>query len=91
MLPHICIDALKEAAVVLTSVDTRELHSMAADPTSAAAMGILIRILANPHIVNGGTIVLESLVRKLFEWDHPDGMKHVGETVYAMSGDQAGR
>ena len=45
--------ALVEAVTKLFELSVHELQSLAADPTSAAVLGVLERVLANPKIIAG--------------------------------------
>lgn len=46
-------DLLGSSVIKLIELSTHELQAMAADPTSAAVLGLLERIFSNPTIIEG--------------------------------------
>ena len=60
---------------------------MIADPTSAAVLGLIIRIFSNPDLILGGDNLINQLIRLVLQWNDVETSQNI---IYAMAGDRNG-
>jgi hypothetical protein len=82
-------EALGLAVLSLVQLEVAEQQDLIADWSSCAVFGIVIRIMANPEIIMGGSELSQRLITTALEWS-VDNEAHGASVFYAMAGDKAG-
>ena len=90
-VPESFHEMLGGALAALLTLSTAELQDMAADTSSAAVLGLAMRVLMCPDLMQGGTDLGERLARQTLNWpDTNEGVVTGAPAFYGMSADKAG-
>eukprot|EP01041_Mallomonas_annulata_P003921 gene3921-7818_t len=79
-------EMLGTMAASLLTENAVELHHMVGSPSGCAVVGLLLRVLFAPDIIQGGPELADRLVRHTLCWDSSEGP----EVLYAIAGDKSG-
>ena len=75
----------------LAALSTADLQDLVADSSSSAVLGLAMRVVSCPDLVQGGPELGERLARQIINWDESEEGASVGAPVfYGMSADKAG-
>ncbi len=82
---------LHEALSSLLTQTTASLQDLVADTSSSAVLGLAMRALMCPKLIDGGEELGEKLARRILDWEASDEGAITGAPAfYGMSGDKAG-
>jgi hypothetical protein len=84
-ISFITIESIGSAVASLIEIPGEEIRRMAADPTSAAVIGLIIRIFSNPNFILGGSELADRLNKHIIGYNET-----WIDVIYAMAGDRAG-
>jgi hypothetical protein len=84
-------EALGGSLALLASLPTAELQDLVADSSSSAVLGLALRVVSNPELIEGGPALGERLARQTLNWgDNDEGATLGAPIFYGMSADKAG-
>jgi len=90
-VPESFHDMLGGAFAALLTLSTAELQDLAADTSSAAVLGLAMRVLMCPDLMQGGPDLGERLARQTLNWPAAEeGAATGAPAFYGMSADKAG-
>jgi hypothetical protein len=85
-------ELLGEAMAGMLALEPTDIHALLAETSASAVLGLLVRVLSTPDLVQGGVELVQRFVMYTLEWeDVAETAKdsRTSKLFYAMAGDRA--